>query len=203
MTETLSQAYESLVAIAGDPDRLYDLAMKHQTLLATVVALVVILGFFRRIWLRALLLLGFAALYATEEPDIWVWPYIAGLICLSVLTAGRGRRDISSKAEAYHLLYRSKVETFYREHAPEKLAELDKIMLKYRGNERLLWEKLQKKYSEPDERPAPKPAQPAPNRFAHHEQAPTVSPVVARAREEARREQEERLKQRLTRSRRT
>lgn len=205
----VSEMQTKAAALVQDPNQLYDLVVEHHAKIAPVVLLIVVWTRFTSLYFRALLIVGYSTLYLTDDPEIWVWPYIAGLVCLSVLLAGGRQRRVSVNAEAYHHFYRTKVEAFYREHAPEKLAEVDAIMFKYRGNERLLWEKLQKKYCGTDfhldevdqdlAEPPPLLQQPTPSRPREPEVVKTASPALVRAREEARRSQEERLNRRLHR----
>lgn len=204
----VSEMQTKAAALVQDPNQLYDLLVEHHVKIAPVVLLIVVWTRYTSLYFRALLIAGYSTLYLTDDPEIWIWPYIAGLMCLSVLLAGR-QRPVSINAEAYHHFYRTKVEAFYREHAPEKLAEVDTIMFKYRGNERLLWEKLQKKYCSTDFRqddvdqdldePVPVQQQRTPSRHHEPEVVKSSSPALVRAREEARRLQEERLNRRLHR----
>lgn len=183
-------------------DTLIELAIEHHLKVGVALAVIFILSRFRRLLVRAALVAGLGLLFPfTETPELWVWVYAGGVLLLAMLTTRRP----SSEAVAYHEMYRQRVIAFYREHAPDKLREVDTIMAKYKGNERVLWDKLQRKYVTPTKPPPsyqdddddgaddPQSAGATPGNKA------TQSPAVQRARDEARRAMEARLNQRIRR----
>ena len=44
-------------------------------------------------------------------------------------------------------VWRTKIRAFYEENNPSKVGEIPELLRKYKGKERKLWKKLQKKYA--------------------------------------------------------
>lgn len=188
-------------------DAAFDLAMEHHLKVGVALAIIFILSRFRRLLVRAALVAGLGLLFPlTETPQLWVWVYAGGVLLLAMLTTRRP----SNEAVAYHEMYRQRVIAFYREHAPDKLRDVDAIMAKYKGNERVLWDKLQRKYATPTKPPPSYHHHQDDDREDEDDDPPrstggtpgnkaTQSPAVQRARDDARRAMEARLNQRIRR----
>uniref|UniRef100_A0A7S3JSM5 Uncharacterized protein n=1 Tax=Aureoumbra lagunensis TaxID=44058 RepID=A0A7S3JSM5_9STRA len=151
-----------------------ELVMAHQEVLVGFALLITVLNRYSWLISRTLLTAGGAVTAALAPPDpslrlIYVWAYVA---CVFILASvfRRNNAKLSREAEAYIAMHRAKLIKFYKEHAPEKINEVDQVLAKYRGHESVMWQRLERKYlrqdllDEDDFKPSPVPQKTVPKK---------------------------------------